>query len=61
MGAPTSSNFSEIYQQRLENTKMFDILLEHHIIGYFLYVDDILIVNKTDTTNTYDIFNLFNN
>jgi hypothetical protein len=50
MGAPTSSIFSEIYPQHIENIKIFDILLEHRIMGYFRYVDDILIVYKNDTT-----------
>jgi len=34
MGAP-SSVFPEIYLKYLENTKIFDILVKHHIIGYF--------------------------
>jgi hypothetical protein len=28
---------------------------------YFRYVDDILIVYNKDTTNIYDVFNIFNN
>jgi hypothetical protein len=56
MGAPTS----EIYLQYIENTKIFDILLKHHITEYFLYVDDILIVYKKDKTNVYDDRNTFN-
>jgi hypothetical protein len=61
MGAP-SSIFSEIvYLQHLENTKTFDILLEHYIIGYLHYVDDVLIVYKNYTTNIYGVINLFNN
>jgi hypothetical protein len=55
MGAPTSSIFSEIYLQHIKNTKVVDILLQHQIIGYFCYVDDILIVYKKDTTNIYDV------
>jgi hypothetical protein len=61
MGAPTSSIFSEIYPQHIENTKIVDILLKHHINGQFLYVDDILLANKKDTTNIYDVLNIFNN
>jgi len=52
MGAPTSSILSEIYLQYLENTEIFDILLKHHIIGYFRYVDDILIVYKKISPTT---------
>jgi len=43
MGAPTSSFFSEIHLQYLENTNTFHILMKHHIIRYFWYTDDILI------------------
>jgi hypothetical protein len=60
-GAPTSSLFSEIYLQHIENTKIVDILIQHQIIGYFRYVDDMLIVLKKDTTDIYDILNRFNN
>jgi hypothetical protein len=45
MGAPTS----EIYLHYIENTKLFDISLKHHITGYFRHVDDIL----KDKTNIY--------
>jgi len=34
MGAPTSYIIFEIYLKYLENTKIFYILLKHHIIGY---------------------------
>jgi len=36
MGAPTSSILSDIYLQFLENKKIFDILKEEKIIGYFM-------------------------
>ena len=61
MGTPTSSILSEIYLWHIENTNIFDILLEHWIIGYFRYIDDIFIVHKNDTTNIYDFLNLFDN
>jgi hypothetical protein len=60
MGAPTSSILSEIYLQYLENTKIFDILLKQHIIGYFRYVDDILIVYKNGMTNIHDMLDTVN-
>ena len=60
-GGPTSSVFSEIYLQYLENTKIFDILINDRIIGYFMYVDDILIVYKKELTNIQEILDLFNN
>jgi len=46
MGAPISSILSEIYLQYIENTVIYDILLKHHIVLYFRYVDDILMVCK---------------
>lgn len=39
MAALTSSVFSEIYLQYLENTNIIDILLKDHMNGYFCYVD----------------------
>jgi len=44
MGAPTSSIFSEIYLQGLQNTKFAELLLKHKLESYFRYVDDILIM-----------------
>jgi hypothetical protein len=35
MGAPTSSIFSELYLHHLESTKIYDILMNHNIEGYF--------------------------
>ena len=61
MGALTSSIFSEIYLQYLENTKIFYILINYRIVGYFRYVDDILIVYKKELTNIQEILDLLNN
>ena len=61
MGAQTSSIFSEIYLQYIENTNILYILLEHRVTGYFCYVDDILIVYKNDRTNIYDFLKLLSN
>jgi len=33
MGAPTSSVFSEIYLQYIENTEICDVLLQHQVEG----------------------------
>jgi hypothetical protein len=60
MGAPTESIFSKIYLQHIANIKIIDIILEHHILGCFRYVDDILVVYKNDTTNIYDVLDIFN-
>jgi hypothetical protein len=61
MGMPTSSIFSEIYLQYSKNKKILYILLKSHIIGYFHYVDDILIIYKNETTNIHDVLTIFNN
>ena len=61
MGTPTSSIFSKIYLQYLENTKILDIVLKSHIIGYFRYVVDILIIYKNRITNVCDILTIFIN
>jgi hypothetical protein len=61
MGAPTSSIFSESYVQYLESMKIFDILLQHWIVGYFRYVDNILIPFNATTTDTQGVLDRFNN
>jgi hypothetical protein len=61
MGAPTSSLFSEIYLQHLEGTQIFDILLQHQIVGYFRYVNDILIAYRQSLSNIHEVLNKFNN
>jgi hypothetical protein len=48
MGAPTSSIFSELYLQYVEHTALYDILIRNRLLGYFRYVDDILLVYDTD-------------
>ena len=58
MGAPTSAIFSEIFLQHIVNTKIADMLLKCHIVGYFRYVDYINIVCNKDTTNIYDLLNI---
>jgi hypothetical protein len=60
MGAPTSSVFSEIYLQNLENTKIAKLLLKHRVKGYFRYVNDILVLYKEDQTNIHSVLDDFN-
>jgi hypothetical protein len=49
MGATTSSIVSEIYLQYVEHTNIVQVLNQHKILGYFLYVDDFLLVcDNTD-------------
>jgi hypothetical protein len=59
MGAPTSSIFSEFYLHYQENSRIYDLLRNHNIAGYFCYVDDILIVYNESTTNIEDLLHCF--
>jgi hypothetical protein len=55
MGAPTSAILAEVYIEYIENKKLYPILKKHTTIGYFRYVDNILIIynqNKTNRRNT---------
>lgn len=61
MGKLTSSITSEIYLKYNENIKILDILLKSYIIGYFHYVDDILIIYKNGIPNIHDVLIVFNN
>jgi len=61
MGAPTLSLFlSEIYSQYLGNTKILDILMQHKIIRHDSYINDILMVYRTNTTNIQEVLHKFN-
>jgi hypothetical protein len=60
MGAPTSAILAEIYIQNMEHTQIYDILIKQHIIAYFRYIDDILIVYDSKKTNIDDTINKFN-
>jgi hypothetical protein len=42
MGAPPSAILAEAYIQNMEHKQIYPVLLNHKIIGYFRYVDDIL-------------------
>ena len=59
MGAPSSSILSKIHLQFFQNTHIYDILLQHQIIGYFRYIDDILIVYNSNT-DIHKVLNQFN-
>jgi hypothetical protein len=60
MGSPTSSFFSEIYLQYIENTAIYAILRHNNVAGYFRYADDIPIAYNKTTTIILDDFNSFN-
>jgi hypothetical protein len=51
MGAPTSAILAETYLQYLEHNHTYTTLIKHQIIGYFRYVDDILIIYNNSKTH----------
>ena len=59
-GAPTSSILSEFCLQHLEKSKIYDILLNFNIVGYFRYVDELLIIYNERKTDIQDLFFCFN-
>jgi len=61
MGAPTSSISSNIYLQYLENSRTFNLLLDHNIEGYSRYVDDKSIVYNKNKTNIDKLLDHFYN
>jgi hypothetical protein len=54
MGAP-SAILGETFMQHFEHTIIVDILTKHQIIDYHRYVDDMLIICNTHTTNINNI------
>jgi hypothetical protein len=60
MGSSTSSILSEMYLQYKECTDISDTLIHNNIIGYFCYVDDILVVYDKTLTNIDEVLNSFN-
>ena len=62
MGAPhSSSRLSEVNLHFLENNQLYDIVIQHQFIGYFRYVDDILIVYSENNRGIHKVLDLFNN
>jgi hypothetical protein len=60
MGAPTSSILSEIYLQHLESSRIYNISPSFGIVGYFRYVDELLLIYERKT-DIEDLLNCFNN
>jgi hypothetical protein len=60
MGAPTSSNLSELFLQHIEETKLTPITKKLHLIKYLWYVDDILIIFDNRHTDINSITQEFN-
>jgi hypothetical protein len=50
MGVHTSAILAEIFIQHLEHNDILKILQKHHILDYYWYVDDILIIYNEDYT-----------
>jgi hypothetical protein len=44
VGAATSAILAEVYIPTMEHKQIYQILIKHQLIGYFGYVDDILII-----------------
>jgi hypothetical protein len=59
-GAPTSSIFSELFLQYMQHTAPHDILIHHHILGYFRYFDYVLIVYDASLTDIDVVLKRFN-
>jgi len=53
--------FKETCITFLIHTKLYNILLQNNVVGYFRYVDDILIVYNDHSTDTDKLLELFNN
>jgi hypothetical protein len=60
MGAPSFTFLSEIYLQYVEFNYIVDIITKYNILGYFRYVDDILIICDSTNTDIYSVLNEFN-
>jgi hypothetical protein len=58
--SPTSPILAEIFIQHLEHNHIANILKRHHIIDYYRYVDDILIIYNEDYFNIEDTLAEFN-
>jgi hypothetical protein len=54
-------DFPEVCLQYLENSKIYNLLLNQSVVSYFRYVDDILIVYNEDVSNIDILLHQFNN
>jgi hypothetical protein len=61
MGAPSSGTISEIFLQYIECNTILPILNKHCILGYYRYVDDILVLFDSSFTHIQSILHDFNN
>jgi hypothetical protein len=58
MGTLKSSIFSELLLQYTEHTSMLTILKYYKIVGYFRYVDDILIIYDNRITEIMNVLKM---
>jgi hypothetical protein len=61
MGAPSSAILAEVFLQEVEHNEIYTILKKYNIEGYFRYVDDILIIYDSQSTNIANMLIEFNN
>jgi hypothetical protein len=60
MGAPSSSILSEVFLQHIEHTHIPSIVKKHKLINYFRFVDDILLIFDSNSTDLPSILADFN-
>ena len=60
MGAPSFSFLSEIYLQYIQSNYIMDIINKYNILGYFRYVDGILIIYGSLNIDIHSVLNEFN-
>jgi hypothetical protein len=51
VGAPTYAILAEVYIQHMGHKQLYSILMNYQIIGYFRYIDDILIIYNQNKRN----------
>jgi hypothetical protein len=59
MGAPSSAFLSETYLQYIEFKYIIDIITKYNILGYFRYIDDLIIYDSMNT-DIHSVLNEFN-
>jgi hypothetical protein len=60
MGAPSSSIIQEIFLQHTEHTHLPHLTQKHKLMNYVQYVDDILLIFDSQTTDLHSILYDFN-
>jgi len=60
VGAPSSSIISEIFLQHIEHTYLLHLTQKHKLVNYVRYVDGILLIFDSQTTDLHSILYDFN-